>query len=277
MTNIKIMYPVVKLHKFLHAGSIFRPLQRGARRMNFEHIHTSSDGKNSIRFRFLHELDISDQNLWFLLVAMCESLSDSRIISPTPAEDRNKILRCKLVLGGDITTMQAIAVDTTSYAVLRELGRTTGSENYRWLKDSLNRLSGVSITQTQHNITQDFNLLSVICGGGHGISFCINPISSKVILGGKGGYVLIRRQERLVLKTQAARALHAVLCGLVDTRSHRTIRVTTLADKIYGDCSGNGARSAITRAVQELNLIPDWTCVVTGRGQHATINVERPR
>jgi hypothetical protein len=109
MTSSKILHPVAKFHKFLHAAPIFRPLQRGARRMGLEHLHTSSDGEKSLVLRFFWELDISDQDLLTALVAMCVSSTDSTVISPTPEQEGNKILRGKLLLDGEVANMPAIA------------------------------------------------------------------------------------------------------------------------------------------------------------------------
>lgn len=275
MTNGTILYPVAKFHKFLHAAPIFRPIKRGARRMGLEYVHTSSDGEKSLMLRLFWELDISDQDLLTALVAMCVSATDSTVISSTPEQEGNKILRGKLLLDGEVANMPAIAVHTTTYALLIELGRTTGAENYRWLDKALDRLSAVTIKYIDRSVTQVFNLLSYCVGTEGGISICINPYSATAILGSNGGYVLIHRQERSQLKTQAARALHAKLCGLVDTKSSRTIRVKTLADKIYGDSRGKGTTTTITKAALEINMLLDWSCVVTGRGAHATIKITR--
>jgi hypothetical protein len=288
MTNRK--HPIAKLRKFLHAAPQFRPIRRGARRRGIERTYTSSDGTRQLTMMLFYELDIADQDLLLCLVAMAMLIEKSTVVSPSPSQELNIMLRGKLKLDGDtVTKMNAVAARTTVYEILTELGRATGKANYEWLESALKRLSCVSFIYKSRASIESFNLISWSAqlgenGKMQSIGFCINPYSALAILGEGGGYVLLHRDERAQLASEEAKALHSVLCGLVDVNAERVLGVDALADRVYArydeiitDKARRGRRSSITRASGEIDALDFWECCVMGRGTAASLKIKRYR
>lgn len=289
MTN-KTKYPVAKSHKFLHAAPQFRPIRRGARRKGIERTYTSSDGTQYLKMNLFYELDIADQDLLICLVAMSMATETSTIVSASPSQEFNIVLREKLKLDGiAVTKMSAVSARTTAYEILTELKRSTGKSDYSWLEKSLDRLAGVSFKYKSKTSIEHFHLLSWSAqldenGKMQSIGFCINPYSALAILGEGGGYVLEHRDERAQLKSEEARGLHSVLCGLVDMGAERVLNIDMLADKAYvrydEEISAKATRSrreSMVGALKEIDAIDFWSCVVIGKGARAAVKITRKK
>jgi len=287
---IKKQYPVARLHKFLQSAPQFRPIRRGARRKGIERKYYSNDGKQSLVMRLFYELDIADQDLLLCLIAISAVDHKSTLIGIAPKNPINIDLRAKLELKGDnVTEMQAIGAHATAYEILNELGKKQGKSGYDWLEGSLNRLSSVSFTfKTEHSI-DSFHLVSWSAslnekGRMKDINFSINPYSARAVLGESGGYVLLHRDERAVLKSEESRGLHAVLCGLCDMGKDRTLSLDMLSDKVYSRYDEqvsadamNKRRKKIAIALNEINELDYWDCLTSGRGKQMWVNIKRKR
>jgi hypothetical protein len=285
MTN----YPVAKLHKFLHAAPQFRPIRRGARRKGIERTYISRDGK-SLTMMLFYELDIADQGLLLCLISILMATKKSTIVSANPKHELNVLLRAKLNLDGDgVVGMSTIAARSTAYEILKELGRVPGKSAYAWLENSLDRLAGASFKFKSGEAIEGFHLMSWSArfeknGKLESVGFCINPYSASVVLGDKGGYVLLHRDERAQLNSEESRALHSVLCGLVDMGSERILGVDTLADRVYSRYEEiitakalRSRRSSIIRASVEIDALDYWACCVIGRGPETALKIKRKR
>lgn len=286
-------HPVAKFNKFLHAAPQFRPIKRGARRRGITRTYISNDGQSTVEIDLGYELDIADQDLLICLVAMSTTNNcQSTVVSPDASNLVNIDLRERLGLtGGFVTRMSTISVSTNAHELLIELGRKPGRASYNWLKDSLKRLSKVSFIYTSKTQINSFNLISWSAdlekNGGIGvISFCINPYSAAAILDAKGGYVLLHRNERALLKTEEARALHSVLCGLVDIGKSRSLSVDMLCGKVYSTYEGDTddvitcdklkhRRKAICSACVDISKLAHWACNIDGRGGDAVAIITR--
>lgn len=288
--DVKVKYPVARMHKFLHSAPQFRPIKRGSRRRGIERKYTSADGNQTLTMMLFYELDIADQDLLLCLIAMAMATDKSTIVSAEPTQEINMILREKLKLDGELVTkMPAISCATTGYEILTELNRSTGASGYRWLEDSLKRLSGVSFVYKTLKSINTFHLMSWSAkltdkGRLDGISFCINPYSAVAIFGEKGGYALLHRGERAQLSRDEAKGLHSILCGWVDLGGESTFSVDVLADKLYsrydeviGQDAREWRRKGVTKGCEELNKLGYWSCSVVGRGSKATVVVSRKK
>jgi hypothetical protein len=289
MTDIK--YPIAKLHKFLHAAPQFRPIRRGARRKGIERTYISKDGSRSLTMTLFHELDIADQDLLLCLISILMVTGKSTIVSTNPKQELNILLRAKLNLNGDeVVGMSTIAARSTAYEILTELGRVPGKSGYVWLENSLDRLAGVSFKFRSNKVIESFHLMSWSARFDEksrleSISFCINPYSAGVVLGDKGGYVLLHRSERAQLNSEEAKALHSVLCGLVDMGTEdRVLGVDMLADRIYSryeeiitSKAMRSRRSSIIRAGMEIDVLNYWTCLAIGKGADSALKITRKR
>lgn len=288
MANPEIKYPAARAQKIIHAAPQFRPIKRGARRKGIERIYECQDG-STLTIALFNELDIADQDLLLCLLAIARATSRGLIVSSKPQTEKGKELRQALELNGEAARQDAVMIHATAYELLAELGRATGKMNYEWLKKSLIRLSRVSFVYKSSKGFWTFNLLSVsglydLNGDLTTLSICINPMSARAVLCNDEGYVLLHRGERSILKTEEARALHSVLCGLVDMGEERGLNVDMLSDKVYSRYDEVVSQDAIQKrrakivvASKEIDDLPYWSCNVKGRGQNATILVKRKR
>lgn len=287
MDNIK--YPAARSHKFLHAAPQCRPIKKGARRKALIRKYESKDGKKELEIRLFSELDIADQDLLICLCAMVLPHENGKIVSNKPVYQKNADLRTDLDLKGDqVTKMDALSCETTAYEILTELNKGRSQRAYKWLLDSFKRLSGVQFYFRNETGLNQFNLLSWTMGIDENgriesIDFCLNPYSAGAVLGG-GGYVLQHRGERSELKKEEARALHSVLCGMVDMGAEHTFNVDMLADKVYSRYDEEITpkakelrRKSIVNASSEINDLSYWSCRITGRGKNAVLHTKRKR
>lgn len=284
-----VNYPVARAHKVIHAAPQFRPIQKGARRKGLERVYECKNGEK-ITIAIFHELDIADQDLLLCLLAIARS-ARGNIVSPTTKTEQGQALRAALELNGYAETQDAVMFNIHAYELLKELGRAQGKSGYDWLRKSLIRLSRVSFVYESKRSGWTFNLLSASwlkdeSGRLTELSICINPLSARAILADtSGGYVLLHRGERSLLKTEEARALHSVLCGLVDIgKDPRVISIDTLSDRVYSrydeDVSDDVVRyrrSHTVAAAAEINNLEHWSCTIDGRGTKTVLTVSRKK
>jgi hypothetical protein len=288
--NNKIKYPIARSHPVIHACPQFRPIRRGARRRGLVREYVCKNG-DALRIYLFHELDIADQSLLLSILAIARAEDRGMLLSPS-SSNKEDVLIDKLALAGFATSQDSIMIKTTGFELLTELGKTTGSNDYKWLRESLRRLSLVNFerTSSKESNTQSFftfNLLSIQGeqnenGTIKEIKIAINPLSARAILGSDQGYVLTHRFERNLLNSDEAKALHSALCGLVNRGNKRHLNIDTLADRVYArydDHITEGAarkrRSAIIKASKEINMLENWTCEVAGKGKNSSLIINR--
>ncbi|SCN47310.1 hypothetical protein BAZMOX_79136_1 [methanotrophic endosymbiont of Bathymodiolus azoricus (Menez Gwen)] len=199
-----IKYPAARSKRIIHAAPQFRPIKRGARKKGIERKYEAKNG-DTLTIAIFHELDIADQDLLLCLLSIARAEDRGVCVGPVPTTDLGIHLRDELKLKGKAEKATALLVNATGYEILKELGRTDGSSNYKWLRGSLKRLSRVSFDYDCKKGFWSFKLLSVM--GFYGekgeikdISVCINPLSAQAILGNDGGYVMVNRNERSILE-----------------------------------------------------------------------------
>jgi len=285
----EIKYPAARSHKFLHAAPQCRPIKRGARRKALIRKYESKDGKQQLEIRLFSELDIADQDLLICLCSMVLPNSNGVIVGNNPSHQKNIDLRDDLDLkGNEVTRMNALSCETTAFEILTELNKGRSKRAYDWLLESFKRLAGVQFYFKNSSGINQFNLISwSMCTNKNGriesIDFCLNPYSAGAVLG-SGGYVLQHRGERSLLKKEESRALHSVLCGMVDMGSEHTFNVDMLADKVYSrydeDVTQKAIelrRKSIINSCDEINELAYWSCESLGRGKRASLSIRRKR
>jgi hypothetical protein len=285
MTNIK--YPAARSIPVIHVALQFRPIRRGMRRKNLLRTYQCTNG-SKISITLVEELDIADQDVLLCFLAMARAENKGSVISLEPRSPENRALRTALALDGYATTRNAVVVKSTIYEVLKELGRSANQTSYEWFKKSIIRLSRVSFVYDGTKGWWKFNLLSV--SGVHNgdskasLSVCLNPLSAQAVLADNEGYTLIHRGERAELSSEEAKALHSVLCGLVDMGASRFLGVDMLSNKVYSryddeinNTTVRKRRKSLVDAIPAINTLRYWTCSVKGKGRHTTIHVARKR
>ncbi|NOR70354.1 MAG: hypothetical protein GQ532_11800 [Methylomarinum sp.] len=278
----KIKYPVARSHPTIHACPQFRPIRRGARRKGLERIYTCGNG-DKLTISLFWELDIADQDLLLCLLAIARAESRGVIIPVAPETISGKVLRVGLDLQGYAATQEALMISVSRFELLTELGRSSDSRSYLWLKNSLIRLSKVSFVRDSQTDKYfwTFNLLSV-SSIAEQINIAINPLSARAVLGHQDGYVLQHRAERASLDSEEARALHSVLCGLVQPNTYKVINTDVISDRVYAryddvitDRAQRGRRAAVKSAAAQINKLDGWACDSIGRGKDSSLSITR--
>ncbi|MDB2705291.1 replication protein C, IncQ-type [Pseudomonadota bacterium] len=283
--NIK--FPIARSHPALHACPQFRPIRRGARRKALERTYRYKNG-DWLKVYLFHELDIADQSLLLAILSIARVKSRGMVISVTSIAPLIGELKLK---GYD--NKDTIMIRTNGFELLKELSKSTGRSDYKWLRASLKRLSLVNFERSCNNPDgsmsfSSFNLLSlageqnkdgVVIGE---IEIALNPMSASAIIGNNEGYVLTHRHERNLLTTDEAKSLHSSLCGLVSRNKKRHLSVDKLADRVYAryediisPVATRKRRASLVKAATEINNLEGWVCDVIGKGISTTFIISR--
>jgi hypothetical protein len=283
MANIR--YPAARVQRVIHSAPQFRPVRKGKRRKGLERVYQCKNGE-TITIALFEETDIADQSVLLSILALSRSEERGIVVLPEPQTPKNKALRAALELDGYAASQNAIVIQTTAHELLLELGRSTDARSYNWLRKSLVRLSRISFVYTGIKGWWTFNLLSVqgLHAGEKELSICINPLSARAVLADAGGYTLVHRGERAELQGDDAKALHFVLCGLVDMGTERFLRIDMLCDKVYSrydeeidHATVRRRRKNIIEAAHLIDGLNYWSVSVIGRGLGAALKVARKK
>lgn len=260
--EIKVTYPIAKNHQIIQLSPIFRPIRRGARKKGIEKIYISKDGETKAKIKMFKELDIADQDLLLAILAIALPIERGIVIDKN--SNNYKILLEKLNIKNTNTTfIQTLMIETTAHELLKELGKTsTGKSNYKWLNESLERLSDTTLFLETKDFIGNTNLISFNVEKtkkNNKIYIALNPLNALVLLNDKKGYILNNRKERLLLKSDVAKALHAVILTLLDNKQSKIFKLSTLIEKVYLEKYENlnnnqrkNYKRAIKKALEEI-------------------------
>ncbi len=275
---------IVRCNRSLHAVEIFKQL--GAREKGVERVYCSTKKDKKITVSFFESLSTADEDLFLVLLALVLPAGNADVIN---AETQENNLFKDLKISGSAKNLPSLICSTTSKELISMLKLTSGGENYKFIQSSLDRLSRVSFKFEQdeengNGSISHFNLLSYDAIKQDNkikeINFVLNPYSALAVT--KNSYVLLYLNERFSLKSQAARRLHSVLCGLVNENKKQKFFIDTLSRRVFTASDNNKTivkqRLNISRALNEINELENWTCLKkTGRGKTAALVVSRKK
>lgn len=275
-----VKHPHARSYPMIHVAPQCRPVKPGRRRGGLQRVYSSQDGKKHLSIELWRELDIADQDVLLAILAIARSPTRAILIGK---DTRFVELRKDLALAHMAEDMDALKIEVKRYELLTEIGRSTGSSNYKWLMESLTRLKNVGFTYRVEKHIWGFNLLSYSLDIETDIlRICINPISARAITADKWGYVMQNREERHSLKTDTAKGLHAVLCGLVRTKKTKVFTLDSIADRVWARYTDKiddedvwNRRRDLKSAAVEISGLDRWSVVVEGRGESAKMTVIR--
>lgn len=253
----EVKYPVSRNLKILHNGSIFRPIKRGRRRVGVKHNFDSANTK--IAVEMAEELDVADQDLMIALFAIARSKEFGTLAlydkAWTDSDGKETSVKDSLSVelgvfdwgGIPSSELRSIQIGISKFELLKELDRPTGGSHYEWLIKSLKRLSSTVYHYDGEKWRGSFSMLSYLDDKeSDQLLITINPIASYAIRRDDKGYVLQHRGERGKLKSEEARALHSVLCSMVDPDKQETFKLSSLVDKVWGDGKDDWSRATHT-------------------------------
>lgn len=271
--DINIKYPLAKNHHLIQIAPQFRPIKRGARRKGIEREYVSKDGKNKAKIMMWKELDIADQDLLLAILAIAlpieRGASLNRLINEEIEEEKKKKYKQlweKLETKGILADFDTIVIDTTFYELAKEMQKSLNKQTYNWIKESLERLAGTNFKIETERYVYHSNLISyLIDKKTNKIEIALNPLNALVLMQDNKGFILHNRKERIKLKGEVARALHAVLVGLVNQKSNRTFKIDVFIEKVYltklEDMTSQerkDAKKAIKKALEKINELDSW-------------------
>ncbi|MFW5780730.1 MAG: replication protein C, IncQ-type [Bacillota bacterium] len=274
-------FPVVKSNRKIHVAPQFRPIRRGRRRQGIKRRYTYKSGA-VLDIILLEECDIADQSLLYAILSMCLSEDRGKLLKKDTETEEGKRLREKLRINGDVVDYDSLLLKTNRYELNEEMGKIRASKNREWILQSLKRLSHIRFDYEDERYVWGFNLLSYgYDKKTNDILISINPLSAYVILQNKA-FVHVHRGERMALEGDEAKALHSVLCGLVNPGDTRCLNADMLADKVYSrydeeitDNMQLKRRKAIVDAGKKINKLQGWSVDILGRGVDTSLKVYR--
>jgi len=274
--EINIKYPLAKNHHLIQIAPQFRSIKRGARKKGIEREYFSKNGKNKVKIMMWKELDIADQDLLLAILAIAlpveRGASLNRLINEEIEEEKKekyKQLWQKLETKGILADFDTIVIDTTFYELAKEMGKSIGKRTYNWIKEGLKRLSGTNFLIETEKYIYNSNLISyLIDKETNKIEIALNPLNALVLMQDNKGFILHNRKERIKLKSEAAKALHAVLVGLVNPKSSRVFKIDVFIEKVYLTKLENmtsqqkkDAKKSIKKALEKINELKNWKII----------------
>ena len=277
--EIKLNYPIAKNHQIIQILPQFRPVKRGARKKGIERIYVSKDRKSKAKIKMFKELDIADQDLLLAILAISLPIERGKLLDE---ESQHQHLLDKLKIEPKNNFLiQTLMIETTPYELLKELGKSaTGKSNYKWVFDSLERLADTTLYLETKDFIGNTNLISYhFDKKTKKLYIALNPLNAIVLLNDKKGYILNNRKERLSLKGDVARALHAVLLTLIDNNQSKTFNIEILIEKVYltkfeelNKNQKKDSKKAIKKALEEINKLDNFQIEIYDNN---TINIKR--
>jgi len=288
MINEKLVnYEIAKNHHYIHLSPLERPVRRGARKLAVERTYELKDKKVKLTVSMFKELDAADIDLLITLLAI--GLKNKEVESNNSIEEKTQIIEKKIKaemaelieynklkvkiqqIFENIDSL--ITFKISAYELLKELGKTRGAVNYKWLEDSLKRLSHTTITiDTPLLLASTPLLYFALLKEEKKIKITLNPINSFAVLGNSQGYILINRKERLTLKKEVSKILHSVLISLINPSQTKKLEIDMLVKKVYKNedtfndldyAKKKEMRKKIKEALKEIDiLLENWNITI---------------
>lgn len=213
---------------------LFRSLKKGERKkskLDVEHKF----GKESIRFIGFEPLGVFDMRLLQVVVALAGPIGLR--LTDKPENKSSKKLRLLLKTKLDASEKEALEVEESFPRLLHEMGLTDGGPNIEALKDSLIRMSNVTVIIKAGSVQASSQLMSHYLNTETGRTLiAINYRLADAVLGGKGQqFAFIDLNETRALKSDIARFIHQRLCGWVDQGSTVKVSMNTLCSYVWID------------------------------------------
>lgn len=280
-------FPHARSHPVLHPADLFRPVRRGRKeRPKVKRVRKTHNG--SLTTQAFDELDTADQTLMLAIFAIAKS-QQMRLLIEINDDNQELLKPLKMAIQGfdrrknqkvDLSQIPAIQIRIKGYTLLRECGKNYGGEDYKWLREALSRLGGVSFIYEGSEWSGMFNLLAwTEDKRTDEFLITINPISAYSI-GVSTAYVYSNMSERLKL-SDIGQLLHFRLVGLIRQDEFRNLKINTLASYVWGDSEPvsdfmvRKRRTVIKKAISDIGNLKNWNVEFVGRGKTAIAKIHR--
>ena len=258
------------------APGLFRALKRGERKkLKLDVAYDYGDGKR-VEFSGPEPLGADDLRVLQGLIAMAGP--SGLVLGPDPKTEGGRQLRLFLEPKWEAVEADALVVKGSYRMLASEIGAGEGGEQFRIIRDVIERLWKVSIIAQNGRKRQGFRLLADYASDeADGRLFvALNPLIAQAVMGG-GQHVRISMAEVRALRSDIARLLHQRLCGWIDPGKSGKATVDTLSSYVWPEeASGATMRQRRKRVRDSLPEIVSlgWTVTEYAPSKY---NIARPK
>ena len=217
-------------HRELAMMPIFRPLQRGERKIK-RGIDIQYEIKGgTVHLQSIDLLGIDDQSLFFVLLGLAGiERKDRGLLPADPAGPIGKKLRSEIRIEGLKDDIQKIVTSEKELAGCLEIHGT--SVTWGLIREGLKRLQGISFHYRMETGEEyGSNLLSWHKDPEGRIHVAFNPLNTFAIL---SQHVRIDLTERKMIETEWGKAAHAWLCSWLRPGKEDSILPQTLGGHVW--------------------------------------------
>lgn len=217
---------------------LFRSLKRGERKKLKLDVTYQHGDKTTMRFIGFEPLDAQDMRLLQGIIAL--SGPKGVILTDEPKTDRGQQLRLLLNPKFDAERADALVVKGTLGQLMREIGyKTDGAGTRKDLKDSLLRMSNVTLNVKKGGREASFHLLSYAFDEDDSSLFvALNPRVAEAVMGNKA-HTRIELSEVRALQSDPARLIHQRLCGWIAPGKSGRIELDTVCAYVWPESTDN--------------------------------------
>ncbi len=247
----------------------FAPQAGRAKHSKLDVIYDYGDGKR-IEFSGPEPLGADDLRILQGLVAMAGP--SGLVLEPEPETPGGQQLRLFLEPKWEAVKADAMVVKGSYRALAREVGYQEGGDQFRAIRECIERLWKVSIIAQNGRKRQGFRMLSEYASDdAEGrLYVALNPLIAQAVMGG-GQHVRISMDEVRALESEAARLLHQRLCGWIDPGKTGKASIDTLCGYVWPSEASPSAmrkrRQRVREALPELEAL-GWSVVEFAAGKY---------
>ncbi len=200
------------------------------------------------------------------------------VLEPEPETPGGQQLRLFLEPKWEAVKADAMVVKGSYRALAREVGYQEGGDQFRAIRECIERLWKVSIIAQNGRKRQGFRMLSEYASDdAEGrLYVALNPLIAQAVMGG-GQHVRISMDEVRALESEAARLLHQRLCGWIDPGKTGKASIDTLCGYVWPSEASPSAmrkrRQRVREALPELEAL-GWSVVEFAAGKY---DITRPK
>lgn len=257
---------------------------RGHRAGGFELYYPTRDEFNTdgmnFTFRIFQQLGAWDESVLLVLLKLLGQRG--KILLPDPEGPNLRQVRQQFKGGGEALAQATVLLSGTSYSeILRNMGLGTAGRGRRLLRESLQRLSAISLwIKHRSGAEGSSNLLVVHASPNGDLLISIHYLLARAFLS-ESHWARIDLGERWHLNGDIAKILHRWLSAWLDEGETKPARLSTLERHVWGNNATGLDRarrfSDLKSAFREIQSIgTGWSVAGTDQRGDCTCRITRP-
>lgn len=259
------------------APGLFRSLSKGDYgKLKLDVVYEFGNGER-LEFGGKEPLGVPEMRILQGLIAMAGP--NGIILGPEPKTEEGRQLRLLLETKFDAVHEDALVAKGSFYTLANAIGMSAdGGKNYKLMRESIERLWGVSVIAEKNGKRRGFRLLSEYATDERKeqLFVALNPRIAACILG-DARHCRIELSEVRQLENDSTRILHQRLCGWIDQGKSGKASLDTLISYVWSDDASDAAirkrRQRIKEALAELQGI-GW---IVNEYEKKLFEIHRPK